>query len=353
MKPKPGTVLPRFVMLTMLLGAALVLVFGYLGWAHAAFDSFSHFRIHAALLVVALAPLLLALRLWPEAIFALALGLTAVLHTTGLPAGGRAAFLNAPATGAQAQAGAIYRLLHLNLRYDNAVPNEVLSLIGRVKPDVVTLNEVSAMWVERLAVLEAAYPHRLICPPPAPTGGVAILSRRPFAAGFEPYCGDRGAFGHAGLDLGGQTVEVVTLHLDWPWPFGQRQQLLQIEPLLDATGATVIIAGDFNAAPWSQTARLVEAASGGQLLRGIGPTWLDRRMPAMLRSWIGLPLDNVLVKGGLLPVSYGTLDNAGSDHLPVLVEFKMLIPQPTLQAAVGQEKAPGKATDFSPINLLP
>lgn len=339
MKPKPEAVLPRLAMLAVLMAGAMVLVFGYLGWLHTAFDSFSHFRVHAGILLVALAPLLMALRFRPEAIFAFVLGLTAVLHTTGLPAGGWAASPDVSAGGAQEQTGATYRLLHLNLRYDNPVPNETLSLIGRVKPDVVTLNEVSAMWAEKLALLGAAYPHQLICPPPSPTGGVAILSRRPFAAGFEPRCGDRGAFGHVGLDLGGLTVEVATLHLDWPWPFGQKRQLLRIEPLLAGTGDTAIIAGDLNATPWSDTAGRVAAASGARLLRGIGPTWLDRRMPAMLRPWVGLPIDNALVKGGLLPVSYGTLDSVGSDHLPVLVEFMALAPQRTLQvlqAGLGQ-----------------
>lgn len=338
MKPKPEAALPRLAMLAALMAAAMVLAFGYLGWVHPAFDSFSHFRIHAAVLLVALAPFLLVLRFWPEAIFAALLGLMAMLQTTGLPIAAPGAFPGV-ADGNMAHSGATYRLLHLNLRYDNAVPNEVLSLIGRIRPDVVTLNEVSAMWVEKLALLEAAYPYRLICPPPAPTGGVAILSKRPFAADFEPHCGDRGSFGHAGLDLGGTTVEVATLHLDWPWPFGQRAQLRRIEPLLAEMGDIAIIAGDFNATPWSQTARLVAAASGARLLRGIGPTWLDRRMPATLRPWIGLPIDNVLVKGGLPPLSYTTLDNVGSDHLPVLVEFTTLAPQRTLQvmqAALGQ-----------------
>ena len=56
----------------------------------------------------------------------------------------------------------------------------MLSLIGRVRPDVVTLNEVSAMWAEKLALLSSAYPYRIVCTMDNRAGGVAILSLRPF-----------------------------------------------------------------------------------------------------------------------------------------------------------------------------
>ena len=35
----------------------------------------------------------------------------------------------------------MYRLLQFNLRFDNRTPEKLLSLIGRTKPDVITLQE--------------------------------------------------------------------------------------------------------------------------------------------------------------------------------------------------------------------
>src|SRR5690606_37001389 len=118
---------------------------------------------------------------------------------------------------------------------------------------VLTLNEVSASWRQKLVLLKAAYPHSIICPAPSHVGGVAILSRRPFAQGFEPYCADRGAFAHARLDIGGNILDVATLHLGWPWPFEQPWQLPHLTPFLGAVADTAIIAGDLNAVPWSRS----------------------------------------------------------------------------------------------------
>lgn len=95
-------------------------------------------------------------------------------------------------------------MLQLNLRFDNPTPEKVLSLIGRLNPDVVTLNEVSTRWMEKLAFIKAAYPHQIICSASYAIGGVAILSRRPFVAGTEPECSDRGSFAIADVDFAGR-----------------------------------------------------------------------------------------------------------------------------------------------------
>lgn len=323
----------RLAALAAVLAAAAGITFGYLGWAHAAFNSFSHFRMHlAAGLLVLVLPMAL-LRFYPEAVFAALLAIGSIVQTAGLPFAGmaaRAVGTDAPAT---------YRLLQLNMRYDNREPERTLSLIGEMKPDIITLNEVSALWIERLKVLEAAYPHRMICPPPAYIGGSAILSRRPFAAGTAPSCGDRGSLAQATLDIGGSRVEIAALHLGWPWPYEQPWQLPHLEPVLSQIGDTAIVAGDFNAVPWSRTTRRVAAASGTSILRGIGPTWLSYRLPETWRGWIGLPIDNVLVKGAVVPLGLRALDNAGSDHLPVLLEFRLLPeekPAAVQQAQLGQ-----------------
>ncbi|RIK87073.1 MAG: AP endonuclease [Hyphomicrobiales bacterium] len=292
------------------LGAAIA--FGYLGRLHLAFDSFSHLRLHLAALLLLLVPALLVLRLRIEAAFAALLGLAVTIQTVGP---------HAMPSLAGADAGPTYRLLQMNLRYDNPTPEAALSLIGAVRPDVMTLSEVSDLWREKLALLEAAYPYRLICPQPSHVGGAAILSRRPFAEGFEPRCGDRGSFAHVRLDLGGRTVEVAALHMGWPWPFEQPWQLPRLAPLLGGVGDTAIVAGDLNAVPWSHAARRIAEASGARILRGVGPTWLDRRLPPSWRRLVGLPIDNLMVKGGVRPTGLATLESPGSDHTPVLLEF--------------------------------
>lgn len=324
MNSTPASLFIRLAMLMALLAVAAALTFGYLGWLHPAFDSFSHFRIHLAALLLLGVPLLWLLRYRPEAVFALVFGAAALVQTTGMP--------SIPGTSAAGASGqdesanaAVYRLLHMNLRFDNE-STAAISLIGELRPDIVTLNEVSQQWKPRLEALRAAYPYGVMCDSDKHIGGVAILSRRPLAAGTATTCGDNGAFARAEFDIGGRIVEIATLHLGWPWPYEQPWQIRRVQPLLEQMGSTAILAGDFNAVPWSNAARQVESASNARLLRGIGPTWLDRRASDGMRRFMGLPIDNMLVKGGVVPLNVGTVAESGSDHLPILLEF-LLLPQ--------------------------
>jgi hypothetical protein len=53
-----------------------------------------------------------------------------------------------------------------------------------------------------------------------------------------------------------------------------------------------------------------------------GPTWLQIELPDFLR-FAGLPIDQVFSKGSVLIHSATRLENTGSDHLPVMVEFSL------------------------------
>lgn len=301
---------------------SLPLVGGFFGRLHPAFDSMAHFRVHlAVLLVLAALPLLLARSFRWHGLLAAALGAAAILTVTGtssLPGLGpvQASYLPRDSFSP------VYRLLHLNLRYDNPEPGKVLSLIGRVRPDVVTLNEVSPMWADKLALLSSSYPYRTVCRIDNHAGGVAILSLRPFAEGTESRCLDGGTFATATVDLGGRPVEVGAVHLHWPWPFGQSRQIDDMAPLLAETAETSILAGDLNAAPWSAASARIADASGMTPVGPPGPTWLYQALPEFLR-FAGLPIDRIFAKGDVIVHAADTLESVGSDHLPVLVEFSL------------------------------
>ena len=301
---------------------SLPLVGGFFGRLHPVFDSMAHFRVHlAALLVLAALPLLLDRSFRWHGILAALFGGAAILTATGTSF---LAGLGAVQASYQSRdsLSPVYRLLQLNLRYDNPDPGKVLSLIGRVRPDVVTLNEVSPMWADKLVLLSSAYPYRTVCAIDNHAGGVAILSLRPFAEGMEGKCLEGGTFATATVDLGGRLVEIAALHLHWPWPFSQSYQIDNITPLLAETAETSILAGDFNAAPWSAASARIANAGGMTPIGPAGPTWLYRLLPEFLR-FAGLPIDRVFTKGELVVHSVGTLEAVGSDHLPVLVEFSL------------------------------
>ncbi|QZZ37464.1 endonuclease/exonuclease/phosphatase family protein [Nitratireductor kimnyeongensis] len=297
---------------------SLPLVAGFWGRLHPALDSMAHFRLHLAVLIALLAAPLLFVRGWRQVGAAGAVLGIATLSATLLSFQSTAGTARAEISDAPS---ARYRLLQLNLRYDNATPKQVFSLIGRTKPDIVTLNEVSGMWVDQLEFLKATYPYRVICPPPARIGGVAILSRRPFADPHAYGCYDRGSMAVATVRLGADAVEIGALHLGWPWPFEQHHQVSRVAPVLERFPGTAILAGDLNATPWSVTAHRVAAAGQMDLMPGIGPTWMKPILPEAIRRLVGLPIDNIFTKGRIVPLTVERLEDVGSDHLPVLLEF--------------------------------
>lgn len=312
--------------LAAMLILSVPLVAGFFGTLHPAFDSFAHFRIHLAILMALAAVPLLFSRFRKEGAMGLILAIGAVMTISGFMQGPRFGSVHAgiePSNDGQP----VYRLLQLNLRYDNAEPNKVLSLIGRLRPDVVTVEEVSDMWADKLALLQSAYPHRILCPFPNKAFGVAILSARPFVEGQEARCYERGSFAIAPVDFGGRAVDIAALHLGWPWPFAQPRQIRALAEPLSLMGETSLLAGDFNAAPWSAAVARVGKMGGLTLVPSAGPTWQWHRLPEFLR-FAGLPIDQVLHKGDVVVNSARALGEAGSDHLPVLVEFSLKAPPP-------------------------
>lgn len=328
---------------------SLPLVAGFLGAWHPALDSFSHFRAHlAALLVLAALPAAFLPGIRRVGWTALALGAAAFYSAL---AGSVLPGVSPVSAAFQARDGksAIYRLLQINLRFDNRTPERVLSLIGRLSPDVVTLNEVSRFWTPKLALLEQAYPYRVLCAVDSNVGATAVLSRRPFVAGTQGACHVDGSMAAATVDFGGRPVAVAALHLEWPWPFQQPEQIARLAPHLAALAPTALVAGDLNAAPWSQAVRRVAAAGGLTRTPAAGPTWLWRRLPVAFRPWIGLTIDHVFSKGEVVVHSLTIAEPVGSDHAPLLMEF-------SLQAAPADDRekalvrAPG---DLGPASRTP
>jgi endonuclease/exonuclease/phosphatase (EEP) superfamily protein YafD len=294
---------------------SIPLVLGLMAERHPALDALGHFRAHLAVLCALGGLILLTSRRWKQGLLATALGMAALWTTLG-------AFPIASLTAAEAgpKDRAVYRLLQLNLLANGRSLDSVVSLIGRAKPDVVVLQEMSLEWRPWIDRIATTYPYSVTC---ARHFGVAILSRRPFAPGTEPQCGHSGSFAVADVNFGGRLVEVAALHLQWPWPYDQAAQLDALRPTLAALGPTALVGGDLNAATWSAAMRRIEAGGGLTHVTGIGPTWLDRRLPDALRQYVGLPIDQVLAKGDVRVISARTLEAVGSDHLPVLVEFSL------------------------------
>jgi endonuclease/exonuclease/phosphatase (EEP) superfamily protein YafD len=309
---------PASLACAAMLALTLMLAFGLAGGWSPWLDAFTHFRAQFAVAAALLALSLLATRF---RLLAAAGLLFAVACFSTVP-GALTFFGLGPVQAAfqpKADDQPVYRLLQMNLRFNNATPEKVLSLIGRTQPDVITVEEVSPMWQGKLDLLAHAYPHRVYC---GGVFGTGILSRRPFTQGTEARCHTTGTLAVASVDFGGRAIDVAAIHMGWPWPRQQTWQIGAIAEPLAALGETAIMAGDCNAAPWSGAVRRLADQGGLTVMPSVGATWLWRRLPDALR-FAGLPIDQVFSKGDVVIHSARKMAPAGSDHLPILVEFSL------------------------------
>lgn len=316
----------RLGALALPLALSLPLVAGFFGAWHPALDSMAHFRAHLAVAVAVAALPGLLLGYWKEAAMSIVLAaatFATLSHGAPLPGLGTVDAAAGPAQDGRAA----YRLLQLNLRFDNATPEKVLSLIGRSRPDVITLDEVSEPWIAYLDRIAAAYPYRVLCDGESSVGTVALLSRRPFAVGETGRCSEEGDLATARIDFGGRVVTVAALHLKWPWPSKQPKQIDALTVPLSELGTTALLAGDLNATPWSHAVARIAEAGGLRQVSGSTPTWFYRQLPTSWRQWVGLPIDHVFSKGDVAVRTVRILEDVGSDHAPLLAEFTLADPK--------------------------
>ncbi|WP_238364669.1 endonuclease/exonuclease/phosphatase family protein [Mesobacterium pallidum] len=177
--------------------------------------------------------------------------------------------------------------------------------------EIVTLQEVTDGTASVLAALEDSHPGQHRCPF-AGVGGPAIATSWPVVEGSR-ICPEPGGMAAMQVEApDGTRVWVVSLHLHWPWPEGQAAQRDRLLPVMAALSGPIVLGGDFNMVPWSETFASIAEAVEGQRVRPVGPTLRARGVP--------LPIDHVLAPGGGTAELLPTL---GSDHNGVLARVHL------------------------------
>jgi endonuclease/exonuclease/phosphatase (EEP) superfamily protein YafD len=225
--------------------------------------------------------------------------------------------------------GASFTLLTCNLHYECREPDAMLAALRGANPDVLLLLEYTPEWRRKFtAGLWNEYPHRIEDDQPG-YAGICLASRLPLespevigVAGGSPVIRARMRIAERSITLLGvhppppMRPELYEL---WRASFDEWPGLL--------AGATTgphdtILAGDLNCTPFARAFTALCRRTGlRDSARGFGlvNTWHVADSP------LGLPLDHVLVSGGLR-VEQRIVGNApGSDHRRVMVR---LVPSP-------------------------
>lgn len=271
--------------------------------SHPFFDALGHFRLHLAVLLLLGLLALVILRSWRLS------GLAGLAVVAGLVNLGPVISSQGPAGN-----GRVLTLLQFNTLFRNPTPLAIVDQVHALRPDVITLQEVSPNTSAILRSLQADYSQISTCHY-GTVGDAVVLSRWP---AVSQGCAETRGLAWMVLDIEGRRVTVASLHLHWPYPYRQYSQIAEIEPVLQTLPQPVVLAGDFNAAPWSEAiSRIAEAVSS----RVAGGLRLSFRLsPFGTGPWPVLPLDHVLLPEGAT-AEVTLLPGAGSDHLPLLARI--------------------------------
>ncbi|MBL8729615.1 MAG: endonuclease/exonuclease/phosphatase family protein [Planctomycetes bacterium] len=281
---------------------------------HWTIDLLACFAVQAMGALLLAAAVLFAARRWRLALLCLAGGLLAA-----------AAVVPDWCTGPAAPAaGPTLRLLSLNLlRGNEANAAAAVATVRASEADVVFCSEATPGWLAGLQPLLADDPHHHRAADPG-YYGTLLLSRLPLVdARSLPLGVDWAPAVRAVVRAPAGDVGLLAVHT--PRPGGRERgrnrdlALAAIPAALRGLPPQRVVFGDFNITPWNHAfGRLVaDAELEPASARAFRATW-----PAALPWPLRVPIDHVLLGGGMQLVRCTVGASFGSDHLPLAAELR-------------------------------
>ncbi|ACZ90997.1 endonuclease/exonuclease/phosphatase family protein [Streptosporangium roseum] len=263
-----------------------------------------------------LLPVVLAALARNRAVTAVALVTAAALGSSVLPR----------ALGSsEAAAGTPLRVLTLNMLFGGAEPEPVTALVRRLRPDVLSTQELTAEMVEKLdaAGLRELLPYRLLAPDHGASGS-GLYARYP----LDPLEGMFRPVGHnmpaATIVLPGvKPVEVVDVHPYPPLEEHVREWTEALEAFPPAVPDRIrILAGDFNASlDHAAMRRFLSRGyvdSADRAGQGLTPTWpANERIPPLIT------IDHVVVDQRVKVNEVSVHTVPGTDHRAVFADLRL------------------------------
>lgn len=221
----------------------------------------------------------------------------------------------------ETKTGKPLRVMTFNVMTSNENHVAAIEHVLQADADILCLLEVDETWRMSLEPLRVKYPHRV---EEMNDGnfGIACYTRLPLKSSEVRRFGDwELPTVLLNLDHLGSPLTFIGTHplppmgaadaRDW------RSQLSQIGSIAASITGEVILAGDLNATPWCEGMRLLCETSGLRF-SSVDPVWPPTwglHLPMMI------PIDHVLVKGGLTVQKRVIGPAMGSDHRSVTVEI--------------------------------
>ena len=205
-----------------------------------------------------------------------------------------------------------------NVHTSNQRHEALLALVRERSPDVIGLVETDSRWLQALDEPLREYSHRVLHPRDD-NFGIALYSRIPL---IRPELKDFGIVPTitATISVDNREIDLVLVHVLPPisreYTEERNAQLARIGALRPREGHGLVIAGDFNATPFSPTFRGSFAQPPFKRAGGIAGTF-----PSVAPNALRIPIDHVLAAGSVR--ARRTLEREiMSDHVPMMIELR-------------------------------
>lgn len=240
-----------------------------------------------------------------------AAGLLLILVTASAVHGGSMVFeLQARRQGVDGAPAAELRVLSYNVLTGNSRASEAAQHIVDLAPDIAIIMETPGIEAY-LGAIADALPYRIGCET-SPECDISLHSRLPLKRArmikLLPFNHQRLVL--AEVELEGQTVTIVGIHLSKPYfDHASWIEAGQLSQILGEIEGPVVLAGDFNAAPWSDP--MVHLTRRRAL---VPPPYHPATWPARAGP-LGVPIDNMFTSGSarINDIEAGH-DTFGSNH---------------------------------------
>lgn len=216
------------------------------------------------------------------------------------------------------------RMLTCNVRMSNQNAEKLLGLLHRKNPDIILLTETNFAWIEKVAVLEYEYPHRIL-QPQENTYGMALYSKFPLENSEVKFLVEEEIPSiHTNIKIKGLTVQFIGLHPRPPAPWTNEEnkdlELIKAASLTNHNLNPTVVTGDMNDVCWSKITKAFKAISGlkdPRVGRGFFNTY-NANIP-----FFRYPVDHFFVSDHFKLREIRKLKHVGSDHFPVLLEVNL------------------------------
>jgi len=322
----------RLFLYIPLISLFIAFILGFFNTFHPFLDSLSHFRVH---LLIIFLPLLIIVAFFHEKYIMSTYFFLIVLG------GGYLYWILQPFKFEEVDVTKVHPLKHVqfNLSYKNQRMEDVKKFLIEKNVDIVTLQEVTTAHKEALEEMKlveglsvkfstkypyfsrkkGVYPYQHYCNFQS-VGGVAVLSRYPIDV-EKSICIKGEGLVSASVKVNDATINVISLHLHWPFPYGQTKQVETIRQVFKNLSTPLLVAGDFNAVAWSNTLKKIEKASDTKVVNGL--RWsinLKKQLP--LIPAMSLSIDHVLVSSEFQVDAITVGEDLGSDHFPIITDLR-------------------------------